>query len=290
VNRQKRVAAIHDISGVGKCSLTVALPVISSVGIEVAAMPTAVLSTQTGGLENYTYRDLTEDMRPIAAHWKELGISFDAIYSGFLGSQKQIEIVKDFIDEFKRDETLVMVDPAMADNGKMYSLFDLSFAEEMRELCAKADFITPNMTEAALLSGEKYIEPPYEKEYIEGLLKRLANLGPTKVVLTGVSFEENQLGAAAYDSAKGEISYAFSPTIPGLFHGTGDIFASALLAALICGKPLARAVEIAVDFTCGSIKRTGLEGTDPRLGVNFEAGLPNFIKTVLEEQDGIIRQ
>ena len=149
MSAQKRVAAIHDISGFGKCSLTVALPIISAAGIETTIMPTAVLSTHTGGFTGYTYRDLTGDLRAIAEHWKSLELHFDAIYSGFLGSFEQIDIVKDFIDMFRADGNITVVDPAMADNGQMYSLFNMEFAKAMASLCAKADIVVPNITEAA---------------------------------------------------------------------------------------------------------------------------------------------
>lgn len=280
---QKRVAAIHDISGIGKCSLTVALPILSAAGIETAVMPTAVLSTHTGGIEGFTYRDLTRDMQPIAAHWKSLGMEFDAIYSGFLGSSEQIDIVIDFINEFRTGTTVVMVDPAMADNGAMYSVFDRGFAAEMARLCAKADIIVPNMTEAAFLLGEDYREKPYEPAYIDSVLKRLSALGPAKVVLTGVMFEETKLGAAVYDSDSEEVRYAFADTIAGVYHGTGDIFASAVLAAYLNEHSLIDAARIAVDFTSASIRRTRQAGTDVRFGVNFEAGIYDFIKAVRGE-------
>ena len=193
---QKRVAAIHDISGFGKCSLTVALPVISAAGIETSVIPTAVLSSHTAVKPGYTCRDLTDDMRPFAAHWKQLGLSFDAIYSGYLGSTEQIAIVCDIIDTFKIEKTVVIVDPAMADNGKMYELFDKSFASRMRKLCKKADIIVPNITEAMFLLEEEYFEGPYTKGFIENTLSRLGNLGPEKVVLTGVCFDEKKIGAA----------------------------------------------------------------------------------------------
>lgn len=273
MNRQKRVAAIHDISGFGRCSLTVALPIISAAGIETACMPTAVLSTHTGGIEGYTYRDLTGDMRPVAAHWRSLGLEFDAIYSGFLGSFEQIEIVRDFIDDFRADGCIAVVDPAMADNGSMYSLFNMDFAREMATLCAKADIIVPNLTEAAFMLGEDYAEGPYTEEYIESLLRRLGDMGPSKVVLTGVWFDDTMLGAAAYDRLTGEISYSLSERIDGYYHGTGDIYASALVAAYLNGRTLSDSARIAVDFVCGSILRTRDAGTDIRFGVNFEAGL-----------------
>ncbi len=280
MSAQKRVAAIHDISGFGKCSLTVALPIISAAGIETAIMPTAVLSTHTGGFTGFTYRDLTEDLRPFAAHWKSLDLKFDAIYSGFLGSFEQIEIVKNFIDDFRRDGCVAVVDPAMADNGKMYTLFDMKFAKEMASLCAVADIIVPNITEAAFMLGREYREGPYTKEYIEELLRALGDIGPSKVVLTGVGFDNRHIGAASYDKKTGEIYYALSDVIPGNYHGTGDIYASALIAAYLSGRSLSDSTRIAVDFVCGSIKRTREAGTDVRYGVNFEAGLVKLAEDI----------
>ncbi len=284
MERLKRVAAIHDVSGFGKCSLTVALPIISAMGVEVSVIPTAVLSTHTGGFTGFTYRDLTEDMRPIAAHWKSLGIKFDAIYSGFLGSAEQIDIVTDFIGDFKEKDTVVLVDPAMADGGSMYSVFDLDFARQMTRLCAKADIIVPNFTEAAFMLGEEYRPAPYTKEYVKDMLHRLASLGPSKVVLTGVAFDEKQVGSASYDSVSGEISYALSGTVEGYFHGTGDVYASALLGAYMNGLSLAESARTAVDFTHGCIVRTKKVGTDLRYGVDFEHGIPELLR-----QAGIIK-
>jgi pyridoxine kinase len=278
MTKQKRVAAIHDISGFGKCSLTVALPILSAAGIETSIMPTAVLSTHTGGFTGFTYRDLTSDLRPFMQHWKSLNLTFDAIYSGFLGSFEQIEIVGDFIDSFKTKDNLVVVDPAMADNGALYSLFTPDFAAEMTKLCSKADIIVPNITEAAMMLGETYREGPHERSYIENLLHGLSKLGANKIVLTGVYFNNKELGAACLDSNSGEINYAMSDQVEGFFHGTGDIFASVLLAAILNGKSLDSAAKIAVDFTQGSILRTKIAGTDPLYGVNFEAGLPKLIK------------
>ena len=278
MQKLKRVAAIHDISGMGKCSLTAALPIISAMGIETSVIPTAVLSTQTGGFSDFTYRDLTQDMWPIAEHWKKLGIEFDAIYSGFLGSPEQINIVKDFIKEFKQDKCVVLVDPAMADGGAMYTTFDFEFAQKMAELCAVADIIIPNFTEAAFMLKEEYLPAPYTREYVEKLIKKLADLGPSKIVLTGVEFDKAQVGAASYDSLTGEISYALAPKVEGYYHGTGDICASALLGAYLNGHSLATSTQIAVDFTHGSILRTKEAGTDVRLGVNFEHGIPDLLK------------
>lgn len=276
--RQKRVAAIHDISGFGKCSLTVALPILSAAGIETSIMPTAVLSTHTGGFTGYTYRDLTQDLRPFMRHWKSLGLEFDAIYSGFLGSFEQLEIVAEFYKKFRTKDTIILADPAMADNGELYKVFTPDFAKGMVKLCAKADIIVPNITEAALMLGESYREGPYEKQYIEKLLHGLVKLGPHKAVLTGVYFDDRRLGSACFDADKGQIDYALSERIDGFYHGTGDIFASVLLAAVLNGKDLETAARIAVDFTHGSIVRTKNAGTDVRFGVNFEAGLPRLIK------------
>lgn len=275
---QKKVAAIHDISGFGKCSLTVALPILSAAGIETSVMPTAVLSTHTGGLGTCSYRDLTEDMRGFAAHWKSLNLSFDALYTGYLGSEQQIGVVSDVIDEFRTGETLVMVDPVMADNGKLYTACTPGMARGMRELCKKADLIVPNLTEAAFLLGEEFYDGPYDRAYIEGMLQRLSRMGPRMVVLTGVWFSPTLLGAAGLDRETGRVTYAFSPRIEGFYHGTGDIFGSALLAGLLGEMGLRDAMQLAVDFTCGSIRRTREAGTDRRYGVNFEAGLPRFME------------
>ncbi len=276
--RQKRVAAIHDISGFGRCSLTVALPIISSTGVETVVMPTAVLSTHTGGFTGFTYRDLTDDMRPITDHWKSLDLKFDSIYTGFLGSFEQQDIVIEFFEKFKTEDNLIVVDPVMADNGELYKIFTPEFAVGMRNVCKKADIIMPNLTEASLLIGEEYNPGPYTEAYIEDVLKKLAALGPDRVVLTGVFFDDAHLGAASYVHSVDEISYAFSKRIPGYYHGTGDVFGSALVAALMNDFDLHQATEIAVRFTTKSIQRTADAQTDIRFGVNFEQTIPDFLK------------
>ena len=275
--RLKRVAAIHDISGFGKCSLTVALPIISAAGIEVSVLPTAVLSTHTGGFTGFTYRDLTEDIQPIADHWKSLDIRFDSIYTGFLGSFEQLDLVTNFFEMFKTEDNLILIDPVMADNGELYKIFSPEFAKGMSKLCEKADIIVPNLTEAALLIGEPYNPGPYSKSYIEDLMKKLSALGPQKIVLTGVFFNDEELGAATYNSASDEISYCFEKRIPGYYHGTGDVFGSALLAAILNDFPINEAAAIAVRFTVSSIKKTALAGTDIRFGVNFEQSIPELL-------------
>jgi pyridoxine kinase len=278
MERQKRVAAIHDISGFGKCSLTVALPILSAAGIETAVVPTAVLSTHTGGFTGFTYRDLTDDLRPFAAHWKSLNLRFDALYSGFLGSFEQLEIVGEMFDLFREKDNLILVDPVMADNGTLYKIFPPEFPQGMRKLCAKADIIVPNITEAALMLGEPYVDGIYTKDYIERMLKKLSEIGPKKVVLTGVYFDDKQLGAATYDATSDAISYAFADRIEGYYHGTGDVYGSALLAALLNGFDLAAAAQIAVNYTRASIWRTYEAKTDLRFGVDFERGLPQLIQ------------
>ena len=275
---QKRVAAIHDLSGFGKCSLTVALPILSAAGIETSALPTAILSTHTGGISGYTYRDLTEDMRPVMKHWKSLDIKFDAIYTGFLGSFEQLDIVKEFFDAFRQEDNLILVDPVMGDNGELYTVFTREFAAGMRMLCQKADIIVPNLTEAALLLDEPYHPGPYTHAYIESLLRKLGALGPQKVVLTGVYFKEDELGAATYDRTTDTIDYVFTQKIPGYYHGTGDVFASALLSALLNDFSLIDAAAIAVHFTTDSIRRTYKAKTDYRFGVNFEQSFPDLLK------------
>jgi pyridoxine kinase len=278
MKRLKRVAAIHDISGFGKCSLTVALPIISAAGIETTVLPTAVLSTHTGGFTGFTYRDLTEDMAPVTAHWKSLDIRFDAIYTGFLGSFEQLNLVTHFFETFKTNDNIILVDPVMADNGELYKIFTPQFATGMRKLCEKADIIVPNLTEASLLIGEPYHPGPYTEAYIKELLKKLSDLGPKKIVLTGVFFNDVELGAATYDATTGEIAYAFEKRIPGYYHGTGDVFGSALLAAILNDFTLNESAAIAVRFTTSAIQKTASAGTDIRYGVNFEQSIPEFLK------------
>lgn len=276
MNLPKKAVAIHDISGFGKCSLTVALPILSAAGVETSVIPTAVLSTHTGGIEGFTYRDLTDDLPAFANHWKSLGLTFDALYSGFLGSFKQIEIISHIFDQLKPENGIILVDPVMADHGKLYSIFPSDFPEGMKKLCAKADIIVPNITEALLLVGKPYREGPYSEEFIIDLLKDLSGLGPQNVVLTGVFFDEVMLGAAAYES--GKVDFILSERIPDAYHGTGDVFGSALLGALLNGFDLRESTKIAVDFTTASIQRTYEAKTDHRFGVLFEQEIPHFLR------------
>ena len=276
--KQKRVAAIHDISCVGRCSLTVALPILSAAGFDTSVLPTAILSTHTGGFEGFTFRDLTDDIKPISNHWQSLDIKFDALYSGFLGSFEQIDLVADFFTSFRSNDTIVMVDPVMADNGVLYSIYSPEMAKGMTKLCAKADIIVPNLTEAAFLLDEDYIGESYSQEYIETLLKKLSTLGAKQIVLTGVSFDKAKLGAAAFDSDTGKVSYAFNDKVDGYFHGTGDVFSSTLLSALLNDFPLEEAIQIAVNYTLKCIRLTEKLGQEKRYGVCFEKAIPYLIQ------------
>lgn len=281
MSNQKTVAAIHDISGMGKCSLTAAIPVLSAAGVSVSVMPTAVLSTQTGGLTDYTYRDLTDDMRPVMAHWHKIGVTFDAVYSGFLGSSAQVDIVCDFVKEFRHNGTLFLCDPAMADNGTLYDTFDSSFVEKMKKLCASADIIVPNFTEAAFLLDREYLPPPYTKEYTNDLLRSLAKEFNSKfVVLTGVDFDGKSVGAGAYDAENNVITYSLSDRIDGMFHSTGDLFASSLLGGILNGFSVNDATQKAISFTVNAIKETVKIGGDSRFGLAFERCLPMYMKSL----------
>ncbi|ACL20679.1 pyridoxamine kinase [Desulfitobacterium hafniense] len=278
MERQKRVAAIHDISCVGRCSLTVALPILSAAGFDTGVLPTAVLSTHTGGFEGFTYRDLTEDIEPIAKHWQSLDLKFDALYSGFLGSFAQIDLVADLFKTFRKDDTLVMVDPVMADNGVLYSVYSPEMAKGMAKLCSMADIIVPNLTEAAFMLEEDYVGDKYSQDYVEKILRKLSDMGAKKVVLTGISFDPAQLGAACYDRETDQVSYAFNERVEGYFHGTGDVFGSTLLSGLLNNFSLAEATQIAVDYTLKCIQLTVAGNQERRYGVCFERALPYLIQ------------
>ena len=278
MNSQKKAVAINDISGVGRCSVTVACPILSAAGVETSILPTALLSTHTGGFAEYTFLDLTDEMEKIAAHWKSLGLKFDAIYSGYLGSSRQVDTVNSFIDDFSNPDTIVMVDPVMGDSGRFYAGISSDYVEGMKKLCMRADIIVPNITEALFLLGKEYADGPYTPEFIKDILKGFAELGCKNTVLTGVHFNEGEVGAASYDSATDDFEVALAPRVEGFYHGTGDVFASALLGGLLNNKTLAEAARIAVDFTEDSIIRTRNAGTDTRYGVIFEKEIPSYVK------------
>ena len=277
----KRILTIQDISCVGKCSLTVALPIISAFGVETAVLPTAVLSTHTA-FKGFTFRDLTDDLPAICKHWKEQNIQFDGIYTGYLGSAEQLDIVKDIFNQFKNDNSFFIVDPVMADNGKLYAGFDSKFALDMSKLCAKADIIVPNLTEAALLLGEDYKGDCYDENYIRQLLLKLTKLGCKKAVLTGVSFKKDLLGVYGYDSENNNYFYYYREKLPCVFHGTGDVFASTLCGALAIGKSFFDSLKIAVDYTVECINATMRNPSHNWYGVDFETAFPYLIKRITE--------
>ncbi len=264
----KQVAAIHDLSGFGRCSLTVALPVLSVMGMQVSCLPTAVLSTHTGGFTGFTFRDLTGDMRAFYQHWQKERLFFDALYSGYLGSFEQISLVNEIFDAFETDQSLVLVDPVMADEGRVYSLYTPQMVAGMGKLCHRAHVLTPNMTEAALLTGNTYHEGPHSESYLKGLCVDLHKLGARQVVLTGASPTDLQLGAACYDGT--DFFVYTTPRIASRYDGTGDVFASVLLGALLNGKNLPSAMRMAANFTHDCVERSAKNKTDPHHGVDFE--------------------
>lgn len=274
---QKRIAAIHDISGIGKCSLTVALPICSAAGLETAVIPTAVLSNHTGFcFKDYTFCDLTDQIMPIAKQWKRENISFDAFYTGYLGSIEQTDLVGQAVELLKSDNSIIITDPAMADDGKLYSGIPENFPKAMLRLCEKADIIIPNITEACMLLGVEYKSAPYTESFIEMLLLGLHKKCNAKVVLTGVTFDERKVGAACYDGDK--ITCIFSDKVDKFFHGTGDIFASTFVAAFMNDRSITAAMQIAVNFTYACIKSTLEDEYHREYGVCFEKQLPTLIK------------
>ncbi len=277
---QERILAVHDISCVGRCSLAVAVPIISSVGIECSGLPTAVLSTHTGGFTGYTYRDLTDDMVPIDEHWQTLDIRFDAFYTGFLGSFEQISIVKRLFGDLSHEGTRIYVDPVMADKGRLYPVFGPDFPAGMRGLCEMADVITPNLTELCFMLDIKYRDGPYTREYIDSVLEQAREFGVKKIVLTGIGFRDGEMGVVYRDYTTGETGEIMRKEIPGYYHGTGDVFSSAFVGAHESGLSLGDAVTAAVNLTVGSIARTYDTKADVRYGVNFEVGLRGYIAEV----------
>lgn len=249
----KKILTVQDISCVGQCSLTVALPIISACGVEASVLPSAVLSTHTAGFKGYTFRDLSDDMPDIVAHWKKEGISFDAIYTGYLGSEKQIDYVKSIFATVAAEGCVKVVDPAMADNGSLYPGFDMAFASAMASLCAEADYVIPNITEAALMTGFEY-KTEYDRAYVDALLSGLCALGCKNVILTGISYREGYTGVVTL--VNGEYAYYEHEKCPKGSHGTGDIYASAFVGSLMNGKSVFDSARIAADFCVECIKET----------------------------------
>lgn len=268
----KRLLTIQDISCVGQCSLTVALPIISACGVECAILPSSVLSNHTAGFSGWTFRDLTDEMPNILAQWKKERVDFDAFYTGYV-SKTQIPHILDIMQETARPGALRIVDPVMGDGGKLYPGFDDDFPQEMCRLCKGADVIMPNLTEAALLLGEKY-RTEYDQAYIEQTIKRLHALGAKNVVLTGVSLEPNKLGVACYDG--NEIRYYFTDRLDVSMHGTGDCYASSFAGALLRGHSILESASIAADFVVETIRQS-MGDPSHWYGVKFEKALPYLI-------------
>ncbi len=271
--KYKRILTIQDISCVGQCSLTVALPILSACGLETAILPSAVLSTHTAGFSGFTFRDLTDDMPDILAHWKKENIKFEAVYTGYLGSEKQIDYVLDIFDGTKSDSALLIVDPAMADNGALYSIFDMNYVNAMKKLCKKADYLLPNITEACFLTDTEY-KREYDRAYIDALLQKLVALGTKNIVLTGVSYKEGTTGVVVYE--QGEYQYYEHPLLPNSCHGTGDIYASAFVGALVRGNTAFTAAKIAAEYVLECIRITA-ELPNHWYGAAFEPALSKLI-------------
>jgi len=266
----KRVLTIQDLSCLGKCSATVALPIISAMNTEAVLLPTAVLSTHTA-FEKPVIKGLDDILMPVCQHWAGENVKFDSIYTGYLASKNELGLVGQAIDLLKTEETRVIIDPVMADNGKLYSGFDNSFVEAMKSFVAKADVILPNLTEAALLTGRPFLTE-YSENDIKALLLELSKLGCPTVIITGISLSSGQTGAYAY--SQGEFISYQTELVPESFHGTGDIFASVFTAAHVNGYTLFDSIKLAADFTSESIRKTLSENRPKRFGVNFESALP----------------
>jgi len=272
----KRILTVQDVSCVGRCSLTVALPIISAAGVEAGILPTAVLSTHTQ-FKKFTFCDLTGEIEKISDTFKELDIDFDAIYTGYLGSFEQLSLVSDLFDRNRAEGAQIVLDPVMADNGQLYPGFTEEFARSMAGLCAKADLVVPNLTEASFMLGVPY-NPDYDEEYIRDMLKKLCSLGCKRAALTGITFDKSKLGVYSYDSESGEYFHYCNDYLPVAYHGTGDIFASSVVGALMRGHSTSSALKVAVDFTLECIKRTMADENRRPYGVNFEEALPYYIE------------
>ncbi|NCB52233.1 MAG: pyridoxamine kinase [Clostridia bacterium] len=276
----KRIAAIHDMSGLGKCSLTVALPVVSATGVECACIPTALLSTHTGGFSGWTLCDLSGEMLPIAEHWRSVGAAFDGIYSGYIASPEQALLLERVIDVIAGEDTMIIVDPVMADNGEYYVNFNSRMCEAFSRLVARAHIITPNVTEAALLTGIPYRDEFHDIGYIDSLFDGLAALGPEIIAITGVRPSENEIGMVVRDGSTGEKCSAMRPSRDGVFYGTGDIFASAFAALIVRGAPVGKALDVASALVGESVERSVERNAPRRFGVDFEGALPEYIARV----------
>ena len=272
----KRILTVQDISCIGKCSITIALPVISALGVECVILPTALLSNHTL-FKSYTVRDLTDQIVPICEKWQDEGVEFDAIYTGYLGTFEQIDLMKDLFVKFgSGEEKLIFVDPAMADCGKLYPAFDMEYARKNTELCSCADMIVPNITEACFMTDTEYRED-YDEAYIKDLLSKVVNLGARISVLTGVSLSEGKTGVMGYDKKNDEFYVYQNDKVGAMFHGTGDLFSSTVIGEIMHGKDWKDAMRIAADYTAHTIRVTMKDPKKAWYGVNFEETIPDLI-------------
>ena len=269
-----RILTIQDISCVGQCSLTVALPIISAFGIETCILPSAILSTHTYGFKGFTCKDFTEEFKKIIAHWEKEKINFNAFYTGYILNKEQINIIKEIFTKFNINNTsLKIIDPVMGDNGKLYPGFDLNFAKEMKSLCLNADIILPNLTEACFLTGYEYKEK-YDENYIFSLIKKLEELKVKIIILTGISYDENTTGVIVVED--GKTKYYRHRKISKSYHGTGDIYSSVFVGAYLKGMNAFDAASAAADFVVECIEYT-IKDSSHWYGVKFEPLLTNFI-------------
>lgn len=274
--KYNRILTIQDISCLGQCSMTVALPILSACGQETCIIPSAVLSTHTGGFSFPTIRDLSKDIPAIGAHWQKEKVDFDAIYTGYLGTTEQIRDVAAIFDTMLRPGGKIIVDPAMADHGKLYTGFDMEYARAMGELCKKADVILPNLTESCLLTGCEYRET-YDESYIAQVLEKLHGMGMKQVVLTGVSYRPEETGVVLSDGTR--TYYYRHSKLARSYHGTGDIYASVFVGSWIGGKSLEEAIRIAADYACECIKAT-IDDPNHWYGTKFESVLYKLIQVL----------
>ena len=269
----KRIASIQDFSCIGSCSQTIALPVLSSMGVECAALPTALLSAHTA-FDGFVSLDLTPQLPAIMAHWRAMHLRFDAVYTGYLASAEQVGLVGALLDGMDERPALTLIDPVMGDNGALYAGFSDAFPQAMRALCGRADVLTPNVTEACLLTGTAY-SPVQDAAQTRRLLERLLELGCRAAVLTGLRVDGDMAVAALQRDGTGTL--VRTSYIPEVFHGTGDLFASTCAGALVQGAPLERAVRLAADYVALTLRRT-VQAPDRRwYGVNFQETLPELM-------------
>lgn len=282
-----RVAAIQDLSGFGRCSLTVIMPILSCMGVQVCPLPTAILSTHSGGFGEMAFTDLTDGMDDYIAHWEQLNLSFDYIYTGFLGNEKQIDKVANFCKSFKKSYkedcmATIVVDPVMGDNGKLYKTYNKNMQEKMRRLVELADIITPNLTEAMFLLKREYINRAFSNEEIKEMLKTLAEMGPKVVIITGILDESGKKANVAYDTARDCFWKVPYQEVEVHYPGTGDAFTSVLIGALIQGDSLPMAIERASHFISLAIRTTYGYCTDTKEGIMLEKVLPALFKRETE--------